>query len=305
MPNVSANGTLIEYESFGDPAHPPVLLVMGLGLNLIAWPEMLVRHLVEGGHRVIVFDNRDVGLSQHFDHLGVPNVVWMYLRHKLRLPVTPVYTLDDMAADAVGLLDALSIDRAHVVGASMGGMIAQNLTAKHPDRVLTLTSMMSATGNRKVMQPRLRALKVLLAPPAPRSRLDLAAKRLAFLMRTIGSTTHPADPGELLALCERHVQRAYRPAGMARQLVAIGAADDRSAIVRTIRRPTLVLHGDEDPLLPPPCAHDTAALIADARLTFIRGMGHDFPKPLLREMADHLLDHFRRSSSIDPPTRAA
>lgn len=293
MPNVTANGTLIEYESFGDPAHPPVLLIMGLGLNLLAWPEALVRHLVEGGHRVILFDNRDAGLSQSFDHLGVPNVVWMYLRHKLGLPVTPVYTLDDMAGDAVGLLDALAIPRAHVVGASMGGMIAQNLTAKYPGRVASLTSIMSTTGNRKVMKPRLRALKVLLAPPAPRNRLDLAAKRLAFLMRTIGSTTHPPDAHELLALCERHVQRAYRPAGMARQLVAVGAADDRSALVRGISRPTLVLHGDEDPLLPPPCAHDTAAKIPGARLTFIRGMGHDFPKPLLREMADHLLGHFR------------
>ncbi|MDX2219982.1 MAG: alpha/beta hydrolase [Burkholderiales bacterium] len=293
MPNVSANGTLIEYESFGDPTHPPVLLIMGLGLNLLAWPEALVRHLVEGGHRVILFDNRDAGLSQSFDHLGVPNVVWMYLRHKLGLPITPVYTLDDMVADAVGLLDALGIERAHIVGASMGGMIAQNLAARHPGRVLSLTSMMSTTGNRKVMKPRLRALKVLLAPPAPRSRPDLAARRLAFLMRTIGSSTHPPDARELQALCERHVQRSYRPAGMARQLVAVGAADDRSAIVRTISRPTLVLHGDEDPLLPPPCARDTAALIPDARLTFIRGMGHDFPKPLLREMADHLLGHFR------------
>lgn len=296
MPSVSANGTRIEYETFGDPAHPPVLLVMGLGLNLLAWPEALVRHLVDGGHRVILFDNRDSGLSQFFDHLGVPNVVWMYLRHKLGLPITPAYTLDDMAADAVGLLDALSIERAHVVGASMGGMIAQNLTAKHPERVITLTSMMSTTGNRKVMKPRLRALKVLLAPPAPRSRLDLAARRLAFLMRTIGSTSHPPDQGELMALCERHVRRAYHPAGMARQLVAIGAADDRTTIVRTIRRPTLVLHGDEDPLLPPPCARDTAAQIAGARLTFIRGMGHDFPRPLLREMADHLLAHFREHS---------
>lgn len=296
MPNVLANGTRIEYVSNGDPNHPPVLLIMGLGLNLLAWPEALVRHLVDGGYRVILFDNRDVGLSQSFDDLGVPNVAWMYVRHKLELPIMPPYTLDDMAADALGLLDALSIERAHVVGASMGGMIAQNLAAKYPGRVISLTSLMSTTGNRKVMKPRLRALKVLLAPPAPRSRPDLAAKRLAFLMRAIGSTTFPPDRGELLALCERHVQRAYRPAGMARQLVAIGAADDRSAIVRTIGRPTLVLHGDEDPLLPPPCARDTAAVIANAKLTFIRGMGHDFPRPLLREMADHLLVHFRLHS---------
>lgn len=300
MPTLIANNTEIAYEEEGDPAAPPVLLIMGLGLNLIAWPEMLRRELVQAGYRVIRFDNRDVGLSQSFDRLGVPNVPWMYLRHRLGLPITAKYTLDDMAADAAGLLDALGIARAHVVGASMGGMIAQNLAAQYPEKVMTLTSMMSTTGNPRVMKPRLRALKVLLAPPAPRHRLDIAARRLAFLMRVIGSTTHPPDEVELLRMCDQHVQRGYRPAGMARQLVAIGAAGDRSSRLANIRVPTLVLHGSEDPLLPPPCAEDTARCIPGAKLTFIPGMGHDFPRPLLPEMAAHMVAHFRQVAAASP-----
>jgi pimeloyl-ACP methyl ester carboxylesterase len=293
MPSISANGTEIAYESLGDPQHPPVLLIMGLGMNLVAWPEDLCRYLVEAGYRVIRFDNRDSGLSQSFERNGTPNVVWMYLRYRLGLPLAAPYTLDDMADDTVGLLDALKIERAHLVGASMGGMIAQNLTARYPERVLSLTSLMSTTGSHRVMKPRPRAIRALFAPPAPRNNPEAAARRLAYLIRVIGGVSHPADRDELLAMCRRHVQRAYRPDGMARQLVAIGAARDRSAVVRKISRPTLVLHGDEDPLLPPPCARDTAACIPGSRLTFIRGMGHDFPKAVLPEMAGHLVDHFR------------
>jgi pimeloyl-ACP methyl ester carboxylesterase len=300
MPTLVANNTELAYEEEGDPAAPPVLLIMGLGLNLIAWPEGLRRELVQAGYRVIRFDNRDVGLSQSFDRLGVPNVPWMYLRHRLGLPVVAKYTLDDMAADAAGLLDALNIPRAHIVGASMGGMIAQNLAARFPHKLMSLTSIMSTTGNPKVMKPRLRALKVLMAPPAPRNRLDIAARRLAFLMRVIGSTSNPPDEAELLKLCQAHVQRGYRPPGMARQLVAIGAAGDRSALVANIRVPTLVLHGDEDPLLPPPCAEDTARCIPGAQLTFIQGMGHDFPRPLLPQMAAHMVAHFRQVDAASP-----
>lgn len=297
MPKLIANNIEIAYEEEGDPAAPVVLLVMGLGLNLIAWPEVLRRELVQAGYRVIRFDNRDCGLSQSFDRLGVPNVPWMYLRYRLHLSLTSPYSLDNMAADAAGLLDALGIARAHVVGASMGGMIAQNMAVNFPGKLLSLTSIMSTTGNRKVMKPRARALKVLFAPPAPRNRLDIAARRLSFLMRVIGSTTHHADEAELLKMCELHVQRGYRPAGMARQLTAIGAAGDRSSRLANIRVPTLVLHGDEDPLLPPPCAEDTARCIPGAALTFLRGMGHDFPRPLLPEMAAHLVAHFRKAEA--------
>jgi len=293
MPSASANGIQIEYETFGDPSHPAVLLIMGLGLQMLGWKEAMCRTIAGAGFHVIRFDNRDCGLSGGFDHAGTPNMVLAYFKYQLHLRLKPAYTLDDMAGDALGLLDTLGISKAHIVGASMGGMIAQNLTARSPQRVLSLTSIMSTTGSRKLPKPLPRTLKAMLAKPPRRGEVEAAVRRLQLLLTTIGSLSHPDDPALVRERCERHVRRAYRPQGMARQLVAIGAADDRSAIVRTITRPTLVIHGDEDPLLQPECGRETARLIAGAKLEVVRGMGHDFPDVLLDDLIATMLDHFR------------
>ena len=293
MPTVTANGIQIEYETFGDPSRPAVLLIMGLGLQMLAWKESMCRRLAEAGFHVIRFDNRDCGLSTGFDQAGTPNLLLAYFKFHLRLPLKPAYRLDDMVDDAVGLLDSLGIDKAHIVGASMGGMIAQNLTARFPERVLSLTSIMSTTGSRKLPKPLPRTLKAMLARPARRGEVEAAVRRLQVLITTIGSTSFPDDPAQVRERCERHVRRAYRPQGMARQLLAIGAADDRSGIVRTIARPTLVIHGDEDPLLQPECGRETARLVPYARLEIVRGMGHDFPDALLEGITAPMLAHFR------------
>ncbi len=293
MPSAPANNLQLEYETFGDPSHPAVLLIMGLGMQMLGWKESLCRTIADAGFHVIRFDNRDCGLSSSFDHVGTPNMLLTYFKFQLRLPLKPAFRLDDMVDDVVGLLDALCISRAHVVGASMGGMIAQNLSARFPERVTSLTSIMSTTGSRKLPKPLPRTLKAMLARPAKRGEEEAAIRRLQFLLTTIGSTSCPDDPALVRERCERHVRRAYRPQGMARQLVAIGAADDRSDIVRRIARPTLVIHGDEDPLLRPECGEETARLVPGARLEMVRGMGHDFPDRLLDSIAATMLSHFR------------
>lgn len=297
MPSVQANGIQIEYETFGDSAHPTVLLIMGLGLQMLGWKESMCKAIADAGFHVVRFDNRDCGLSTAFDHAGTPNMLLSYLKYQLHIRLKPAYTLDDMARDATGLLDSLGIECAHVVGASMGGMIAQNLTANFPARVLSLTSIMSTTGNRKLPKPLPRTLRAMLARPPRHGEVEAAIRRLQFLLTTIGSTTHPDDPAAVRERCERHVRRAYRPQGMARQLVAIGAADDRSAIVRTITRPTLVLHGEEDPLLRPECGRETARLIGGAKLEIVPGMGHDFPDALIGRIVPTLVEHFRAAAA--------
>jgi proline iminopeptidase len=298
MPNVTANGLTLEYESLGDPSHPPLVLVMGLGAQLLFWPDELCDALVAHGFHVVRFDNRDVGLSSVLDHLGTPNIALASLRHLLRLPVHAPYRIDDMATDTLGLLDALGLARVHLVGASMGGMIAQNVAARAPDRVASLVSIMSTTGSRNLPPPTLKARSALLAPPARRGDFEGGVRRMMHLLRVIGSKTHPAPDAWLRAFCERHVRRHYDPAGVARQLVAIAASGDRTSIVRTIHAPTLVLHGDEDPLLRPRCGEATARAIVegggDARLETVRGMGHDFPLPLIERIAGTIEQHCRR-----------
>jgi pimeloyl-ACP methyl ester carboxylesterase len=297
MPTLQANGLTLAYETHGDPAGAPLLLVMGLGAQLTFWPEELVEGLAAEGFRVIRFDNRDAGLSTALDTLGVPNVALASMKYLLRLPVAAPYLIRDMALDTHALLDALGIARAHVVGASMGGMIAQELAAEFPDRVASLVSIMSTTGSRKLPHPTRRARAALLAPAASPGDVEGAIHRLMGLLRAIGSTTHPAEEGALRAFCERQARRSYRPAAAARQLVAIAASGDRTANVRRIRAPTLVIHGDEDPLVRPPCGEATAAAIraggGRAELRVVAGMGHDLPLPLLPSIVAAIAAHCR------------
>jgi pimeloyl-ACP methyl ester carboxylesterase len=298
VPDLSANRVTIHYETFGDPADPALVLVMGLGMQMTMWPEALCRMLADKGFRVVRFDNRDVGLSTHLDQLGVPRIGFEAVKYALRLPVKAPYLIEDMARDTSAFLDAIGITRVHLVGASMGGMIAQNLAANEPARVASLTSIMSTTGKRSLPPPTSKARRALLRPPAKRGDLEGATKRLMSVLRDIGSSTHPAEEGYLRDMCETHVRRSYDPAGVARQLVAVAASGDRTSVVRRIKAPTLVLHGDEDPLVRPACGEETVRVIreagGDARLEIIHGMGHDLPVPLLPQLAERIAEHCRK-----------
>ncbi len=291
MPSLRSNGFDLEYESLGDPGAPAILLIMGLGMQLIAWPDVFCRHLVERGLRVIRFDNRDVGLSERMKSGKRPNLIWAMLAARLRLPLQPPYTLDDMAADAAGLLDGLGIGKAHVVGASMGGMIAQVLAARFPQRVLSLTSIMSSSGNRRVSRPRGDALKVLLSQPADPHNPEIVIDHLVRVFGVIGSPGFPPDPAELKERVGRSVRRAYYPAGVARQLLAVIASGDRRRLLKTIVAPTLVIHGAADVLIPLEAGQDTAHNIAGAKLLVIDGMGHDLPASLCEQIAVAIASH--------------
>ena len=300
MPQITANGLGFEYESLGNAQDPAVLLVMGLGVQMILWPDALCEMLVAKGFRVVRFDNRDIGLSAKLDHLGVPNITLAALKFALHLPLKAPYYIEDMAADTEALMGALGIGRAHVVGASMGGMIAQNLAVRAPGKVASLVSLMSTTGNRRLPPPTSRARRALFLPLPKQGDIEGATRRMMKLLRLIGSRTLPAEEGYLRALCERHVRRSFHPPGAARQLVAIAASGDRTPVVKRIRVPTLVLHGDEDPLLLPACGEATAKAIreggGDARFEAIKGMGHDLPVQVLPQLADRIAEHCRRSA---------
>jgi pimeloyl-ACP methyl ester carboxylesterase len=299
MPDLQANGLSLHYQSLGREDDPAIVLVMGLAMQMIVWPDALCDMLVAKGFRVIRFDNRDVGLSSHLDHLGVPSIPLAYLKFLVRLAVRAPYVIEDMASDTAGLIDALGLRRAHLVGASMGGMIAQNLAADFPGKVASLTSIMSTTGRRGLPQPTWRTRRALLQPPAKAGDVEGAVKRMMGVLQIIGSRTYPAAPALLRDLCERHVRRSNNPAGGARQLLAVAASGDRTAVVRRIKALTLVIHGDEDPLIPLACGHETARVIRDgggeATVSVVPGMGHDFPVPLLPRIADEIAAHCRRA----------
>ncbi len=279
-----ANGIELAWESFGDQHAPAVLLIMGLGMQMIGWDEQFCTQLAARGFRVIRFDNRDAGLSTSFDQAGDPNPlkVWDDLRRKR--PATAAYHVADLADDAIGLLDALGIRSAHVVGVSMGGMIAQEMAIRHPERVRTLTSIMSSTGDPDVQGPTFEVLSALLAPFPP----DRAGfiERSVQLARTIGSRGFPFEEARIRRLAGRSFERAYHPSGTRRQLVAIWASGNRKPALAGVHVPTLVLHGAADPLIPVENGRDTAQAIPGARLQIIAGMGHDLPRPVWPQLID-------------------
>jgi pimeloyl-ACP methyl ester carboxylesterase len=279
----------LAYERFGDPAAPPVLLIMGLGTQMVGWHADFCALLAERGLHVIRFDNRDVGLSTHMHDAPAPDVAAAYSGDLS----SASYTLWDMASDTVALLDELGIERAHVVGASMGGMIAQCLAIEHPSRLLSLTSIMSTTGDPSVGTATEAAMGALLAPPA-RTREE-AIQRAIDGARVIGS------PGlvDEAAVAERSgtsFDRSHDPAGVGRQLVAIVAGGDRTERLRSVDVPTLVIHGAADPLVGPSGGEATAAAIPGARLELIAGMGHDLPRPKWPQIIDLIAGHVRASS---------
>jgi pimeloyl-ACP methyl ester carboxylesterase len=278
MPTTEANGITIYYETAGDPSGPPLLLVMGLGGQLTAWDEGFVEALVGEGFFVVRFDNRDVGLSSWLDEAGVPDVMAAF-EGRARAP----YLLSDMAADAAALLDALGVGRAHVFGISMGGMIAQQLAIDHPGKVSTLVSVMSTTGDPAVGQPHPEALQVLLRPVPP-SR-EAAVEQAVEGWRVIGSPGFAFDEQYVRERAAADYDRAFHPAGVARQAVAIVASPDRTPGLRRLSLPALVIHGEADRLVDPSGGKATAAAIPGARLHLVPGMGHDLPRQLHEDFA--------------------
>ena len=281
MPQVKANGIDIEYESFGRDSDPALLLIMGFSAQMTMWPTALCEGLAAKGFRVIRFDNRDIGLSTHLSKLGAPNIGEAMMKAMTGQPVDAPYLLDDMAKDAVSLLDVLGIKRAHIVGASMGGMIAQIVAAKYPEHTISLTSIMSTTGKRDLPQARPEAMAALTTPPASDSREDRIAQGIKT-WRVIGSPGFAATDDELRATVEAAVDRsAYDPAGIGRQLLAIVASPPRNDILKNVKAPAQVIHGEADPLIPMEGGKDTAASIPGAKLHLVPGMAHDFTNALV------------------------
>lgn len=290
---IQANGLSIEVEdsAAGDAqalARPTVVLVMGLGMQLTAWPPQFVQALVQAGYRVLRFDNRDIGLSQHLDDLGRPFMVGSYLRYRLRLPVRAPYTLQDMALDTLGVMDALGVARAHVVGVSMGAMVAQRVALQATGRVASLASVMGSSGARGLPVPRWPVLQALLARPADRSP-DAVEAFYRRLYRAIGSPGFPTEEADLQAMVHAMVARSYHPEGSLRQTAAIVADTTRASALAHLRMPTLVVHGRDDPLLPLAHGEDTARRIAGASFAAVGGMGHDLAPGVVQRVLALLL----------------
>jgi proline iminopeptidase len=296
LATAQVNGITIAYETSGSPLNPPVLLIMGLGMQLIAWPQDLVDGLVEQGYYVIRFDNRDIGLSTKFPQHKKPNLVWVYVKSLFGLKQAGGYTLHDMADDAAGLLDALGIAQAHVVGVSMGGMIAQIFASRFSARTLSLTSIMSSSGKRGLPGPTAAARNAMMRSADPADR-KAVVDRVVNVYRVIGSPSFPTPERVMRANIERAIDRGANPDGVARQLVAIVGSGDRTPLLRKIRCPSLVIHGAADPLVPVACGIDTARAIPGARLELIEGMGHDLPAQLIERLLA-LLDHHLRGNMM-------
>jgi pimeloyl-ACP methyl ester carboxylesterase len=279
MAKAAANGISLEYESFGDPKAPTVLLINGLGSQMTRWPEAFCARLVERGLRAVRFDNRDTGLS-----------TW--------LPADTVYRLEDLAADCAGLLDHLGVEKAQIVGVSMGGMIAQAVASEFPGRTLSLTSIMSSTGNPDLPPSTPAAWAVISQPPPdPKANLEAFLDHQVNNAETIGSPAYPWPAGALRARALGEYTRAYNPAGVARQMEAIRTSGDRRARIRTITAPTVVLHGADDPLVPVDGGRDTAASIPGAELRVIPGMGHDMPPALYDIFLDAIMRAVERAGA--------
>lgn len=298
MPQIAANGIRLEYESHGDPAAEPILLIMGLGAQMTRWPDGFIDRLVDRGHRVIRYDNRDVGLSEKIEHAGAPDIPAMLeaLAAGRKPPVA--YTLDEMAADAVGLLDALEVGKAHIVGASMGGMIAQLVAADYPERVLSLTSIMSNTGNPGLPRPKPEAIAVLNnRGPDPTQDLEGFLAHSYASSKAIGSPAYPTDEASHRERTLAEFRRSFYPVGFSRQYAGVMASPDRRPKLGGIAAPTVVVHGVDDALVPVEGGRDTAANIPGAELHEIPGMGHDIPSPLYDAIVGSIMRAVERSKT--------
>jgi pimeloyl-ACP methyl ester carboxylesterase len=292
---IQSNGLNIEVEEHGPKEGEPMLLIMGLGMQLIGWPDPFVELLAGAGYRVIRFDNRDVGLSDKFEHWGRADLARAALRYTFRMKIDAPYLLADMAQDALGILDSMGIDRCHIVGASMGGMIAQIIAAEHPRRARSLTLMMTTAGARRLPGPTAKARRALLS--SPRNPRDIASviEHGQRVFKVIESPAYPTPDEALRARLERSLGRSYYPQGIGRQLLAVVASGDRTPLLSRITAPTLVIHGRDDTLVPVANGIDLARRIPGARLELIDGMNHDLPDALLPRLSGLIAAHAGQS----------
>ena len=291
MPRVKANGIEIEYETFGDPAAPPLLLITGLGAQMTTWEDAFCEQLAGRGFEVIRFDNRDSGLSTLMEEAGYPDIAAAFSGN-----AQPAYQLDDLAGDAAGLLDALGIDAAHIVGASMGGFIAQLVAINHPDHVLSLTSIMSGPGGADEIAPKPEGAAVLIATP-PGAREERIEQAMSFRRVLVGSSD-PFDEAFERTRATRAIDRAYYPVGVGRQLVAILAAESRLERLKQVRVPTLVIHGVDDVLVPVENGRLVAEAVPGAQLLEIEGMGHDVPARVWPQVLDAIEEIARQAAPL-------
>ncbi len=293
MPRMRArtNGIELEYEAFGSPTDPTIVLVMGFSLQMIDWDERFCRDLASRGFRVVRFDNRDVGLSSKIEGGKAPDIGALMTGDAS----SATYSLDDMAKDTVGLLDALDVPAAHFVGMSMGGMIAQLVAVSAPERVKSLCSIMSTTGDRSVGNATPAALGVLLTPVPSEREANIA--RSVEVWRILASPSHPIDEVETRARCTAAFDRSFAPAGAGRQLAAILSARDRTAELAKLRVPAVVVHGVDDPLIAPDGGEATARAIPGAELALVQGMGHELPARVWPRIIDAIVENARRAAS--------
>ena len=292
MPRTRANGIEIEYETHGDRAGRPLLALRGLGTQMIQWPPEFRDALVASGHYLVLFDNRDVGRSQWFDAAGVPDLGEVIAAVRAGRPAPLAYTLDDMADDVAGLMDALEIETAHVAGMSMGGMLTTVVGHRHPNRVRSLVPIMASTGNPALPPPTAAAMEALMSP-APREREPFIEHHVRTA-KAISSPGFPTSDDARREMAGRVYDRAFHPEGTARQYAAIVASGDRRAAVARITAPTLVIHGVDDPLVPVEGGRDIATTIPGAELLEIDGMGHDLPAGLCATIAGAISEHTRK-----------
>lgn len=286
----------LSYDSFGDPQHPPIMLIMGLATQLIHWDEEFCRLLAARGFWVIRFDNRDIGNSSKLDAEGVPNLLGMFARQMFGRTLKAPYLLDDMAQDTLTLMDVLSVPHAHVVGVSMGGMIAQCMALLAPERVLSMTSIMSTTGNRSLPKPK-KSVSMLLARPQPKEEEAFVQQTLS-LWQVLHGDTYDFDAERVGNMIRRARQRSFHPKGVIRQLAAILASEDRTRRLRDLSVPTLVMHGDDDPLVPLACGLATKDAVPNARLRVFKGMGHTLPKEVWSAMIDEIVQLTEHSKTV-------
>ena len=304
MPKTKVNNVEIAWEIHGERSDPVIVLIQGLSMPLTATPPEMISQLVEAGYCVLTFDNRDAGQSQLLSEIKPANFAWQFVRKLLHLSVDMPYELDDMMRDTAALMTALDIERAHVIGISMGGMIAQLLAIHHPERVLSLTSIMSTTGRRGLPGPERAVRNHIVKGPAettPEARLEYQRA----LWRLLGGPDYPLPNAELEAFLERILKRGMTAQGAARQSLAILGAYSRAPFLHQLSVPTLVIHGEDDPLVNIAGGYDTARCVPGARMVAIPGMGHDLPLALLERINGAVLQHMSVAGSNGRTTRAA
>ncbi|MHA1671968.1 MAG: alpha/beta fold hydrolase [Promethearchaeota archaeon] len=295
MPKAKVNNIEVEYTTFGDPSAKPFLMVMGLGGQMISWDDRLIEEIVKRGFYVIVFDNRDSGLSTKFEDACIPDVMKAISAQMRGKKVEAPYLLKDMANDAVGLLEYLDIEKAHICGSSMGGMIAQTIAINHPSRVLSLTSIMSTTGDPELPQTKPIALKFIMTP-APKER-GAYIEHLVEIWRNLWGSKFPYDEERIRKKAAMSFDRSFYPQGKARQNVAIIASGDRTEQLTSVKLLALIIHGKEDPLIPHEGAIATSKAILGAELMLVEGMGHGLPHEIFPQMVDAIVAITEKAST--------